>query len=289
MNNKRQTIWLVSMLSLMVVLSAYYLFTEDSGPAKTPVAGSQQQDTKAGAAGQAGDKESADGLVVNEVVTGDAAEEASGESDSGAADKSQASSDSEGQKAPAQEPANTDPGKADSKDSSQQSEDSTSSSASGAGDKETAADAKDQAAAGGAKTDDQVLKELEDDNAAKPVTASAIDQYLFERDQSYNEKTEELSAAMADMSKNPEDSAKVEKELQALEEKQSKITNIEEELKQKYANAVVREEANEKYNVVVISDKLDAKQAVGIIDLVIKELKVPQDKISVQHVKENSK
>lgn len=29
MNAKRQTIWLVSMLSLMVVLSAYYLFTED--------------------------------------------------------------------------------------------------------------------------------------------------------------------------------------------------------------------------------------------------------------------
>jgi stage III sporulation protein AH len=29
MNTKRQTVWLVSMLSLMVVLSAYYLFTED--------------------------------------------------------------------------------------------------------------------------------------------------------------------------------------------------------------------------------------------------------------------
>ncbi|MFS0722760.1 SpoIIIAH-like family protein [Paenibacillus sp. 1P07SE] len=32
MNTKRQTIWLVSMLSLMVILSAYYLFTEDSTP-----------------------------------------------------------------------------------------------------------------------------------------------------------------------------------------------------------------------------------------------------------------
>lgn len=29
MNTKRQTIWIVSMLSLMVVLSAYYLFTDD--------------------------------------------------------------------------------------------------------------------------------------------------------------------------------------------------------------------------------------------------------------------
>lgn len=31
MNTKRQTIWLVSMLGLMVVLSAYYLFTDDPG------------------------------------------------------------------------------------------------------------------------------------------------------------------------------------------------------------------------------------------------------------------
>jgi stage III sporulation protein AH len=29
MNTKRQTVWLVSMLSIMVVLSAYYLFTDD--------------------------------------------------------------------------------------------------------------------------------------------------------------------------------------------------------------------------------------------------------------------
>jgi stage III sporulation protein AH len=29
MNKKRQTIWLVSMLSIMVILSAYYLFTDD--------------------------------------------------------------------------------------------------------------------------------------------------------------------------------------------------------------------------------------------------------------------
>lgn len=34
MNTKRQTIWLVSMLSLMVVLSAYYLFTQDTSDNK---------------------------------------------------------------------------------------------------------------------------------------------------------------------------------------------------------------------------------------------------------------
>ncbi len=42
MNNKRQTIWLVSMLSLMVILSAYYLFTEDVTPTQETAAGQEQ-------------------------------------------------------------------------------------------------------------------------------------------------------------------------------------------------------------------------------------------------------
>ncbi|MBJ8193034.1 SpoIIIAH-like family protein, partial [Bacillus cereus] len=69
-----------------------------------------------------------------------------------------------------------------------------------------------------------------------------------------------------------------------LEDKQAKITGIEEELQQQFANAVVREEDADKYKVVVLSEKLDAKQAVTIVDKVMKELNVTQDKISVQYV-----
>lgn len=71
MNNKRQTVWLVSMLSLMVILSAYYLFTEDSGPINAPVADSQQVDgIKQGEAKEtAGILDPTEGLVVNEVVS----------------------------------------------------------------------------------------------------------------------------------------------------------------------------------------------------------------------------
>lgn len=47
MNNRRQTIWLVSMLSLMVILSAYYLFTEDVNPPGQPVNQEAQTDTEA--------------------------------------------------------------------------------------------------------------------------------------------------------------------------------------------------------------------------------------------------
>jgi stage III sporulation protein AH len=43
MNSKRQTIWLVSMLSLMVVLSAYYLFTEDASKLNTAKDASQTE------------------------------------------------------------------------------------------------------------------------------------------------------------------------------------------------------------------------------------------------------
>ena len=93
MNNKRQTIWLVSMLSLMVILSAYYLFTDDSGTKAPPVAESTQVDGQKPGAGQEanGTAGTGDELVVNEVLEegtdGDsgANEQGTGTSDTGAA------------------------------------------------------------------------------------------------------------------------------------------------------------------------------------------------------------
>lgn len=43
MNTRRQTVWLVSMLSLMVVLSAYYLFTDDADSLKTASEGTNTE------------------------------------------------------------------------------------------------------------------------------------------------------------------------------------------------------------------------------------------------------
>ncbi|CAM3787897.1 SpoIIIAH-like family protein [Cohnella lubricantis] len=56
MNNRRQTIWLVSMLSLMVILSAYYLFTEDA-PSATKTADNAGYEVQDGITGNAGDVE----------------------------------------------------------------------------------------------------------------------------------------------------------------------------------------------------------------------------------------
>ncbi|KRE54285.1 SpoIIIAH-like family protein [Paenibacillus sp. Soil522] len=64
MNTKRQTVWLVSMLSLMVVLSAYYLFTQDVESPEVLTDGSQTEQAAQNATEAAAN---GDGLVVNEV------------------------------------------------------------------------------------------------------------------------------------------------------------------------------------------------------------------------------
>ncbi|MGQ3477559.1 SpoIIIAH-like family protein [Paenibacillus sp. TY11] len=272
MNNKRQTVWLVSMLSLMVVLSAYYLFTEDSSPANPPVADSEQvSKVKQDAAQEATTKaeEQLNELKVNEVVTNgevtDGAAANSTKSDT-ASTIDPATETSKGDKdaaaAPANEPAASDQSTTTAKtDTTAKSDDKASSTA---------------------KTDQQVLDQVATEQAAQPTAAAVIDNYLLERDVENQKKNDELTTAMNDST--PKKAAEAQKELHVLEDKQAKITGIEEELQQQFANAVVREEDADKYKVVVLSEKLDAKQAVTIVDKVMKELNVTQDKISVQYV-----
>nr|WP_154983701.1 SpoIIIAH-like family protein [Paenibacillus xylanexedens] len=275
MNNKRQTIWLVSMLSLMVILSAYYLFTEDSGPVNPPVADSQQVDAmKQGEAKEtAGILDPTEGLVINEVVN-------SGEikGDSGAATPAENTTGAEGKEAGSTEktPA-TEPGSKEG-ETDQKSESSAEKGAA------TTPETEGKTEGTAAKTDEEVLKEMEQQNTA--VSASSqFQNYQWQREESNNRKYEELMTIAGDLSKTPEENAKATEQLRVLEDKEAKITGIEETLSQQFANAVVQEEAD-KYKVVVLSDKLDVKQAVSIVDLVMKELSVSQNKISVQYVTE---
>ncbi|WP_145331825.1 SpoIIIAH-like family protein [Paenibacillus xylanexedens] len=275
MNNKRQTIWLVSMLSLMVILSAYYLFTEDSGPVNPPVADSQQVDAmKQGEAKEtAGILDPTEGLVINEVVN-------SGEvtGDSGAANPAENTTGAEGKEAGSAEktPA-TEPGSKEG-ETDQKSESSAEKGAA------TTPETEEKTEGTAAKTDEEVLKEMEQQNTA--VSASSqFQNYQWQREESNNRKYEELMTIAGDLSKTPEENAKATEQLRALEDKEAKITGIEETLSQQFENAVVQEEAD-KYKVVVLSDKLDVKQAVSIVDLVMKELSVSQNKISVQYVTE---
>ncbi|MCM3784114.1 SpoIIIAH-like family protein [Neobacillus mesonae] len=241
MKNKRQTIWLVSMLSLMVVLSAYYLFTDDSG-SSSQIAETEQ----IGNAEEASVDNPLEGLVVNEVVT---EEQGTGEQ-----------TDETG--APVTGTEVTDPAASN--------EESTTTG-------ETAVTEE-------AKTDEDVINQLEtQDDANSAITV--FENYQWERSSEYNKLENDLMAAASDATKTPEENAKALEQLRILEEKNAKIMGIEEQLSQQYANAIVQEDADE-YKVVVISEKLQAKEAVSIVDLVINELDVTQDKVRVQYVNE---
>jgi stage III sporulation protein AH len=292
MNGKRQTIWLVSMLSLMVVLSAYYLFTEDSG-ASVPkeTAGSMQVDgaAKGTAANDALDK----GVVVNEVVTqGDVSGDAAvtvpetgttdGTAAAGTEDSDKSVVDSKDVASGTAPDKSTDPAASEEKKTATDKTAVDSKSTDKATDK--VADTKSAAAdkKTPAKKDADVLNEV----ASQSVSASSLfTNYLYEREQKNLKEQNDLLALINNMDKTPADNAVAQEQLRTLEEKESKINGIEEQLQQKYGEAIVKEESGN-FKVVVLSDKLDVKQAVGIVDLVMKELSVTQDKISVQYVSE---
>jgi len=297
MNGKRQTIWLVSMLSLMVVLSAYYLFTEDSGAsvpkdtAGTMQVDSLKKDTANAALPTVGDK----GIVVNEVVNqgdvvadGGVVDNASGttatdDSAATATTDDSATTAVKDDSSKAADSGNSEKASTDTaaKDSSKTSDTATKDTAA----KDTAA--KDTAATTTSKTPAKNDKEILDEVASQSVSASSMfTNYLYEREQKNLKSQQDLLALINDMEKTPADNAVAQEQLLNLEEKESKITGIEEQLQQKYGEAIVKEEAGDSYKVVVLSDKLDVKQAVSIVDLVMKELSVSQDKVSVQYVSE---
>lgn len=262
MKSNRQTIWLVSMLSLMVILSAYYLFTEESGTKAPKVAEGQQVSVQ----DKSNAKDTAlvqtqDGTIVTEVsdLTGTGEKEVTTKESA---------------------PEKNDPASADDKSKEDattgkttQSKDNTQADKATETDKSTGTAIPEQ-------KDAEVIKKIE---AQGTAGNDAITNYQYQRATENSKMSDKLLQVIADQGKSVEDSAKAQKELAALQDKESKISDIEVKLQQQFANAVVTEKDSQ-YTVVVLSDKLEAKQAVSIVDLVIKELGVTQDKVRVQYI-----
>jgi stage III sporulation protein AH len=212
MYTKRQTVWLVSMLSLMVVLSAYYLFTEDVkdlGPDVPHV-------------------------TLNEV-------------------------------------------KVDATDMSKHMAEQAIKEASG----------KQTAAAQGGK--EEVSKAQADAEVLKQMTAAAAGREYF--DSMHMKKVEDLSKQFeqwvkiaSDSKVKQEESTKAQEEIYRLTELEAKLTNIEDLLMKDFANAIVLPDNNQ-YKVIVQASKLEKSQAVSIVDLVMSEMQVGPEKISVQYVR----
>jgi stage III sporulation protein AH len=227
MNNKRQTIWLVSMLSLMVILSAYYLFTED---VPTNNASNTQQ-TDLNNAGKASTTNQ-DGIEVTQV-------------DQSTDSLTEANPDGTTTDIASEEDLGT---------------------------------GKDKDSTGISQDDEAVLKEMTNHKGSQ-----LFDQKLLEQQTNVSKKAEELNAIIANTKVSQEEAASAAEELSRLEDTDSRITSLQEKLLQDFDNAVVEEDASN-FKVIVLSDKLEKKQAVGIIDLATKELNVTPDRVTVQYV-----
>lgn len=203
MNTKRQTIWLVSMLSLMVVLSAYYLFTQDLDDAdKLSGTGTPTEDVSEASCDE-------DALVVDEVT---------------------------------QEEGTTTEG----------------------------------------LTEEQILAMIESQGYGENSVFSDI---LSKRDEQTKGETDRLWAEVANVDGDPTQSAQALAAIEQLEEKSSKIAELESTLSEQYQLAMIDEE-NDRYKVVVASDKLEKKDAASIIDQVMTVMEVKADQVSVQYVPE---
>lgn len=224
MNAKRQTVWLVSMLSLMVVLSAYYLFTED---VKEVDVASQQ-------------------LQGNEIKV-DTTSTTTG--DKKAVDTAKADTKSE--------PASTK-----------------------ATDSKTGATATPPDA-NKSKSDAEVLKQVS-------TTAQSGSDYFktaqIKRDEELSILTEKWMTVSLDSKKSTEEVSKALNELEKIQDQEARVSNLEDLLGKDFSNALVLQEGN-KWKVVVQAAKLERSEGVSIVDLVMKELNIGADKISIQYVK----
>ena len=233
MNTKRQTIWLVSMLSLMVVLSAYYLFT---GNANNLNLNPQNQ--------QAGGNVKVD----TQNVTGQMNDAAS----SAAADSSAVQSNAQSSSAQAGTQSNAQ------------------SSSAQAGTQSNALSSADQ----------KVLSTVQ--NQGKSGSDFFIAEEMKRTDQVSKESDQLISIINSNKSTDAVNEAY--NKLTLLQDNEAKVTNLEDELSQDFANAIVVQE-NNNWKVMVQADHLEKSQAVSIIDKVVTELNVHPEQVSVQYVK----
>ncbi|MDI4645356.1 SpoIIIAH-like family protein [Cohnella hashimotonis] len=267
MNNKRQTIWLVSMLSLMVILSAYYLFTEDvTQPDRT----AQEQKLGTDATGVTGSAQD-DGIEITSVdgaggLSDDGAAAASGGDKSASVDGGTAT----GKEAAASPDALAAPSK----------ETAASPGASAGTDKATSAspDAGKDGQSAGSPADKEVLKGMNNLSAREQ-----FDQIQLEREQAASKAYEDLDKIVADSSKSQEEAASAVEEQGRITATEERIASLQDKLVSDYENAVVKQEGG-KFEIIVQADALDSKQAVKIVKLATKELSVTPDAVSVQFI-----
>lgn len=232
MNTKRQTVWLVSMLSLMVILSAYYLFTDNVDELAT-TSGMEDTEQQVNI-----DEVSMDGLTDDELSIGSWDDEEDAIMIDEVAGNQIA--DNSNQSSSAKD------------DSNQVNE------------------------ANVVKPDKEVLEQVQAGAKSGEDYFSAL---LIHRNEALAKDTERLLGITADPDKSDDELVKAQVELDAIEDMQYKISDLEDQLMQNYENVVITEEKG-KWKAVVQADKIERSQAVSIMDLMIENLGITPNKIA---------
>lgn len=259
MNSKRQTIWLVSMLSLMVVLSAYYLFTDDVDKLNQATDQTPTEQINVESKGIDADKANAQLDQLQDKDATSAADPKDGTDlgiDSPSLTEIADAHANQAKKAEAEqqldEPADAASGAVTGKDNEA---------------KETLTDA-------------EILGKVEQQGQ------NAEDYFTYQqltKSDELSQKMSDLTAVMANTSESVEVQSKAYDDYTKLEDQQARQTRIEEQLlKDGYENVVLLNESG-KWKIVVAAGTLEKTQAVNIIDLVTKELNVAPDKVMVQY------
>lgn len=273
MNSKRQTIWLVSMLSLMVVLSAYYLFTEDVNNLQFSSTETAKSTSASGTTAP----------TVKEIVvnTNDLnVNPAAGAS----TDKNAAAATTPEAKQP---PAAT-PAKPDTKESSIKSDTSSNPQSNAAQpDAKSSAAADAKAAQPTAKADSQVsaadAKVLQQVSTQAKSGTDYFTSLGLKRNEDLAKQTEKWLTIISDPKQTAEAAANAEAELRVIQDNEAKVTSLEETLMKEYPQAVITQDSS-KWKITVQSNKLEKSQAVSIIEKFMTEMNVGAEKIVVQYV-----
>jgi stage III sporulation protein AH len=274
MNSKRQTIWLVSMLSLMVVLSAYYLFTEDVNNLQFSSNTATHSTTPTGTT-----TPTAKEIVVN---TNDLNVKPAPSATS--TDKNAAATTTPESKQPASTPA-----KPEQKESSVKSdaEKNKQSNATPSGTKSSTVTDAGQSAQPVAKSNTQVsaadAKVLQQVMTQAKSGTDYFTSIGLKRNEDLAKQTEKWLTIISDPKQTAEAAANAEAELRKIQDNEAKVTSLEETLMKEFPQAVITEDSS-KWRVTVQSNKLEKSQAVSIIEKVMNEMNVGAEKIVVQYV-----
>ncbi|AFC29783.1 hypothetical protein PM3016_2913 [Paenibacillus mucilaginosus 3016] len=295
MNTKRQTVWLVSMLSLMVVLSAYYLFTEDVNQidVKTAGASTKELTVNTGQLDGLHPASAPDAAAKNGAAPAEGAK-ADGQASAGSEAKPDAkAADPKASDVKAADPKAADP-KAAQPQAAEQKE--AGNAAEGGGEHKessTKTDKPSSAAPDAAGTpaskpvsgtgsslsaeDAQVLKTMQ---TGAQSGAGYFQDLQMVRETEISKKSEQLLAVIADTKQTTEAAANAQAELHKLQDMEAKIEYLEGLLSKSFSQAVVTQEGS-KWKVTVQADKLDRTQAFSITDQAMKELGIAKENISV--------